>query len=92
MLYEIATIMLMICRLVGLPDMPTWRPLITSPSLQVIAFASDVSLLTLVFPVAMLLYALPSQSPHPRFWHVRPTDVFSTQTIGKHKVYSSVGW
>jgi hypothetical protein len=38
---------------------------------QVIAFAADVSLLTLVFPVAMLLYALPSQEPHPRFWHVR---------------------
>ena len=36
-----------------------------------IAFAADVSLLTLVFPVAMLLYALPSQEPHPRFWHVR---------------------
>ena len=44
---------------------------------QVIAFASDVSLLTLVFPVAMLLYALPSQSPHPRFWHVRPHDLFT---------------
>lgn len=39
--------------------------------MQVAAFAADASLLTLVLPVVLMLYALPSQSPSPPFWHVR---------------------
>ena len=64
----------------------TWMPYIYLHMLQVIAFASDVSLLTLVFPVAMLLYALPSQSPHPRFWHVRPHDPLQAAVFPRRKL------